>query len=432
MKFVHAADLHVDSPLRGLERYETAPVERIRLATRQALENLVTCCLEEQADFLVLAGDLFDHDWPDFNTPLFVIGQLQRLIREGIHIFIVFGNHDAQEQISRRAPWPRKLCHVFDTGRPQTVQHTFGGLPVAIHGVSLRTRREERNFVPQFPPPVPASLNVGILHTSAVESAHEKYAPCTIEELLAKGYDYWALGHVHQFRHECDLTGTRHVVYPGNPQCRHVNEIDPAGPMKGCVVVEVHDGHIQEDHIRRAPTDVLRWFRKTVHLEPADTLEDLGDKAALHFQEAVREAEGRLAAVRLVFRGTTNLHAELHQHHLRGEVLAALRARAAEVSDDLWLERVQFQTVPMLDLAALRRGDDLLGQLLRQIEDLQQQPQRLAELADLPELRSLGNKLAHAQDADGRPLRVEDPQRLARWTAQAQEILLRALAEEAA
>ena len=101
MKFIHAADIHLDSALRGLERYEGAPVEEIRSATRRAFDNLVQLAIDEQVAFVLLAGDLYDGDWKDYNTGLYLVGQMQRLHDASIPVFIVAGNHDAASQITK-------------------------------------------------------------------------------------------------------------------------------------------------------------------------------------------------------------------------------------------------------------------------------------------------------------------------------------------
>src|SRR4051812_29910913 len=109
MKFVHAADLHLDSPLRGLDRYEGAPVEQLRGATRRALENLVALCLSEKADFLLLAGDLYDGGWKDYRTGLFFAAQMSRLRAADIPVFFVRGNHDAESNITRSLRLPENV-----------------------------------------------------------------------------------------------------------------------------------------------------------------------------------------------------------------------------------------------------------------------------------------------------------------------------------
>ena len=106
MKFLHAADIHLDSPMRGLERYEGAPVEEMRNATRAALKNMVRLCLDEQVDLVLISGDIYDREWKDFNTGLFFIAQVARLTREGIPVVLIRGNHDAASQISLRLRLP--------------------------------------------------------------------------------------------------------------------------------------------------------------------------------------------------------------------------------------------------------------------------------------------------------------------------------------
>ena len=144
MRFIHAADLHIDSPLRGLNRFEGAPVARLRSATRQALTRLVDLALDEEVDFVLIAGDLYDRDWQDFHTGLFVREQMVRLGRAGVKVFIVQGNHDAQGVISRQLPWPDNV-KVFSSRSAETVK--LDDLRVAIHGHSFPDREVPEDLV---------------------------------------------------------------------------------------------------------------------------------------------------------------------------------------------------------------------------------------------------------------------------------------------
>ena len=137
MKFVHAADIHLDSPLLGLEHYEGAPVDQIRGAVRAAFESLVELCLHEEADFLVVAGDLYDGDWQDFNTGLYFARQMVQLNQADIPVFVLHGNHDAQSRITRQLRLPENV-HVFPAGQPETL--TLDNLGVALHGQSFPTQ----------------------------------------------------------------------------------------------------------------------------------------------------------------------------------------------------------------------------------------------------------------------------------------------------
>ncbi|MEN9581183.1 MAG: hypothetical protein RJA70_4192, partial [Pseudomonadota bacterium] len=217
MKIVHAADLHVDSPLTGLARYEGAPVDQIRGATRRAFENLVQLCLDEEVQLLLLAGDLFDGEWKDYTTGLFFVGQLLRLKPAGIPVVLVKGNHDAASVVTRHLTLP---SHVTELSSRAPETRLFEQLGIAVHGQSYAERAEYNNLAANYPDALPGCLNIGLLHTCVTGRAgHEPYAPCGLEGLLAKNYDYWALGHIHEreILHEDPW-----VVFPGNLQGRHM------------------------------------------------------------------------------------------------------------------------------------------------------------------------------------------------------------------
>ena len=186
MKLVHAADLHLDSPLRGLERYEGAPVERVRGATRRALENLVEFCIEEGAELLLLAGDLYDGNWKDYSTGLFFAKQMSRLREAGIRVALIRGNHDAASQITKHLRLPENVLE-FSQRKPET--HVFEDLGIAVHGQSFATRDVTEDLATRYPQAVPSLLNVGLLHTCAGREGHDPYAPCSVETLISKGYD---------------------------------------------------------------------------------------------------------------------------------------------------------------------------------------------------------------------------------------------------
>ncbi|MEG8029093.1 DNA repair exonuclease [Sphingomonas aerolata] len=143
-RFLHAADIHLDSPLHGLSRYEGLPVEDIRSATRAAFDNLVQFAIDEAVDFVVLAGDLFDGDWRDMGTGLYFARMMGRLNQVGIPAFVLAGNHDAASVISRTVPWPPNV-RLFEARRPET--HRLPDLAVAVHGQSFSTPAVTDNLV---------------------------------------------------------------------------------------------------------------------------------------------------------------------------------------------------------------------------------------------------------------------------------------------
>ncbi len=416
MRFIHAADIHLDSPLRGLEAYPGAPAERLRVATRQAFDRVVDLCLEERVDFLIIAGDLFDTEVKDFRAALAAAEQLRKLDRAGIPVYLILGNHDSREEMTRHVPWPANVT-LFDHKQPQTVKHRT--LPVALHGMSYPKREVTENLVPSYPAPVAGCFNIGLLHTNAGgNSQHAAYAPCSVEELVAKGYDYWALGHVHDF---AMLHERPHVVYSGNTQGRHARETG----RKGCLLVtvdELSSGHeLREVEFRE--TDLVRWFRETIPLQPDDDADALLDAGRDRLREVVAAADGRLAAVRLEFTGRCAVHEQLAKDASRQQLVTNLRALASDFGD-VWIEKIKFHTQSPLDLNALRERHDLIGQLLRDIGVLANDPQSLIALT---ETKDLAAKVAAelTQDDDGSDkFDLDDPARHVGWLRDAEALLL--------
>jgi DNA repair exonuclease SbcCD nuclease subunit len=327
MRFLHAADIHLDSPLRGLDTYEGAPVEAIRSATRHALQHLVRLAIAEHVDFVVMAGDLYDGDWPDYNTGLFFMNRMRELEKANIPVVLLSGNHDAQSRITSRLTPPGNV-RVFPTDRPGTVQ--FDSLRVALHGQGYATPAETRNLAADYPPPVPGCFNIGVLH-SALDGreGHEPYAPCSLTELLARGYDYWALGHIH---HRESVNGPERVrvEYPGNVQGRNVRETG----AKGCLVVTVAPGGwaVPEFH----PVDVFRWEIVSVAAAEAESPAEVLEAAALAVAEAKRQADGRPLAVRVLLSCRESLYRRLSTGSTQFRLELASQAGA-----DVWVEKVK-------------------------------------------------------------------------------------------
>lgn len=360
MKFVHAADLHIDSPLVGLERYEGAPVEQIRQSTRRALVNLVDLCIAEAAKALVIAGDLFDGEWRDYSTGLFFVGQMQRLRQAGIAVVLVKGNHDAQSQVTQRLAWPDNVKE-FGSERPETV--LFESHALAFHGQSYPHRVESRDLATGYPRAVEGLLNVGVLHTCATgRPGHEPYAPCKVETLVSKGYDYWALGHVHERE---VLSTDPWIVFPGNLQGRHIRETGP----KGATVVE-YDAH-GISAVEHRVLDVVRFGRLSVDVDGVATADEVVERAFEAIATAWHAADERVSVVRLRVSGRTPAHAALHRDLERWN--AEVRARANELSG-VWVEKVRFETRPPQPVAEVEKRADALGQVLRALSHLREEP----------------------------------------------------------
>ena len=368
-RFVHAADIHLDSPLMGLANVDDHVARRIRGATREAFDALVSRSIEEEADFLIIAGDLYDGDWRDYQTGLFFTRQMGRLKEAGISVFLLYGNHDAESRITRHLQLPDNV-RIFSSRRPETFR--IDRLGVALHGQSYARPDIEQNLVPGYPEPIPGMLNVGVLHTGlGGRGGHENYAPCTLEDLVYKGYDYWALGHVHGRE---VIREHPHIVFPGNLQGRHVRETGP----KGAVLVEVEDRAIRE--LSPFDVDIVRWARLDVDVADAERFEDVVDRIRARIERAVREeADGRLLACRIELLGRTVAHEELVVSTKR--LLAETRAAALGLGDEVaWVERVVVATEPIGDKAAVSAREDALGELSRMLDAAHEDETLLAKL----------------------------------------------------
>lgn len=420
MRFIHCADLHLDSPLRGLERYEGAPMQDMREATRRSFGNVVDLALEREVDVVVIAGDVFDGDWLDFNTGLFFANQLRRLADAEIRAFIVRGNHDALSKISKAVTLPKNV-HVFKTTKPCSVIDKDVGF--AIHGQSFATGVVTDDLAAQYPDAHPGLLNIGLLHTAlAGREGHEPYAPTTPERLAAKGYHYWALGHVHTRE---IVQQNPWIVFSGNTQGRHARELG----AKGCMVVE-GDADAGIRSVEFVATDVARWQHLTVDATEVINQDDLQAVVQHALRDALQDSGDRLLAVRLSIGGRTPLHGALvgNPASFRAEVCAWLNEASGGTA---WLEKIRLSVSAPLDLDALAARDDPFGILLRRLDELAADPQALARLAEaaLAELELKIPAELRERDALLRPLSEEVR---AEALASARERLLAAISLEGA
>ncbi|WP_270937792.1 metallophosphoesterase family protein [Falsiroseomonas oryzae] len=372
MKFLHAADIHLDSPLAGLQAQQGLPAGLLRHCTRRALAAMVDLAIAEDVAFVVIAGDLYDGDWKDFSTGLFVAEQMRRLARP---CFVLRGNHDARSVITRELRLPPNV-REFSVHACQT--HRLDELGVALHGHSFPNRAVPEDLSEGYRDAVPGFLNIGVLHTSADDPGeHETYAPCHAGRLALKGYEYWALGHIHARRvlHERPW-----IVFPGNLQGRHARETGP----KGCTLVTVQDRDIVA--VEHRAVDTLRWAALEVDATGLDiaTLTGRVDEAV---QRAVADAEGRPLLARLVLRGETPLHAALMADADR--LAAECRSVAGEAGGELWIEKVQLRTRP-----PRAEASDLLGPLHQAFLAGLDDPLRVEAL--LAEMRQLRGRLPGA------------------------------------
>lgn len=351
-RFLHAADLHLDSPLRGLEKYEAAPVERIRNATRRAFEALVRRARELRVEFVLLAGDLFDGDLRDFNSALWFAARLRELTSDGIRVYLLAGNHDAEGRMTRDIAWPPGV-RVFATSAPETVVDEPTG--TVLHGQGFAKPETTDDLASRYPMAKSGALNIGVLHTALDgREGHGRYAPCSKDTLIAKGYDYWALGHVHQRE---VVSQQPWIVFPGNLQARHVRETGE----KGATLVSVRDGRIES--VEHESFDVVRFAIERIDVSRATRRGECVDAVESALEAARSAADGRMLAARVEIVGTSAAHSELHRE--RESFIAECRDRGNALRD-VWLEKIEIATKAPPQTS----GTDIVEQLALDDADL--------------------------------------------------------------
>ncbi|TCL70382.1 DNA repair exonuclease [Rhizobium sp. BK251] len=341
--FIHSADLHLGSPFQGLALKDADIAAVFVEASRKALSRLIDEAVERRVDFFLIAGDVYDGDWKDNKIGLFFNREMARLERAGIPVFLLRGNHDAESVITKTITLPANV-HEFPTNRPGTFR--LEALRVAMHGQGFAERSANDNLAINYPAPERGWFNIGVLHTSLTgREPHAPYAPCSIEDLRSRGYDYWALGHVHEFE---EVSADPLVIFPGNLQGRSIRECG----AKGAVLVTVDDGRVSHE---RLIVDDARFAQARVTVGSDDDL-----AAILHaVEQAVRPVvdmmDGRLIALRLALAGESAIHADLmaNRQQLRDEVQAACH----RCHEDIWLEKLELH----LEAPAARTLDETNG-----------------------------------------------------------------------
>lgn len=404
-RFIHAADLHIDSPFKGLKSVNPTVSKALQEATFQAFENLVNVCLERRVDFLLIAGDVYDGADRAPRSQLRFLNGLKKLSDAGVDAFVVHGNHDPLNGQYSRMSWPERV-HTFKEV-PSWVTASRGNIPIAnIQGVSYPRSSVVENLLPGFvSPPLDNLFKIGLLHCNVGgNSNHDNYAPCTVDDLCQMNMDYWALGHIHTRQTLKQANPT--IVYPGNIQGRHPGETGP----HGCVLVEVdQNGSVGTEFIQ---LDVVRWESIEVSIENIQGIDDLVNRITDRLVRLQSGADGRDVVCRVTLSGRGPLHGQLVGGNTISVVEEEIRLNQSQESPWIWLERLSDKTFPEIDLEHRANQDDFLGSILREVDG--SEPDDFREL--LAEVFSgRRHQLKLPEDDAQRKLLIKEWMERARW-----------------
>lgn len=356
-RFVHAADIHLDSPLRSLAFRDPELADLIGNATRRAFVSIIDICLAEQVDALLLAGDLYDGEQTSMKTARFLAEQIRRLHEAGISVYIIRGNHDALSRITKELTFPDSV-KLFGA-RPEAIaMDRPNASAVAIHGLSFARPQAPESLLPRFKAPVEGAVNIALMHTSlAGAPGHDNYAPCSPADLDAAGFDYWALGHIHK---RSVAQGRAAVVMSGMPQGRDINESGP----KSATLVTVRDDRsvVVEERV----TSVAQFEPVSIDLTGIHEWPDMINAVTGTLQSLRSSVQSEHVVARLRFIGTTPLAWRIRRDR---DLLGADAANRAFLVGKTWVEKIEIDCRPPAAGSQAAPSADPILELRRLIAD---------------------------------------------------------------
>lgn len=394
-RFIHAADLHLDSPFTGLSGVSGVLRRHMRESTFTALNRLVHLAVTEKADFVVIAGDVYDSSNISLRAQLRLTEAMERLNREGIGVYVIHGNHDPLDSPRLAVTLPPNV-HVFGP-EPETViaRRREDGREVAlVSGMSYPTAKVTENIALRYPKTAQGELfMIGLLHANVDgDQAHETYAPCTRRDLVERGYDYWALGHIHTRR---TLHESPPIVYPGNIQGRSIRETGP----KGCYMVHVDESG--QARLQFHELDEVRWHMLEAPISGFGEIEPWRLELDRQLAELSADQPDRLNLVRIQVTGRGPVHRLMEDGFVLDDLKNELRRTAESRLEAgipggcVWVESFALVSGAEVDWERLRTEDSFHGELVRladaelELNESGLLNRALRPLMDQPEIRQL-------------------------------------------
>jgi exonuclease SbcD len=399
--FIHAADLHLDSPFVGLGNLPESNeeiVNALRKATFKAFDNLIILCIQKEVDFLLIAGDIYDGADRSLQAQLRFRDGLVKLDKEGIATYIVHGNHDPLDGWSHSLTFPQSI-HIFGAEEESVVFQKDGVSVARVHGISYPTCRINEDFGKKLGRLGNEKFQIGLLHCNVGGNTnHGAYAPRSIGELESVKLDYWALGHVHETA--VLRSSNPFIGYPGNSQGRNIREQG----KRGCFYASVDGQGQMHSEPEFLETDAIRWMASDVDINGLSNMDELLAKLEEQLDVFTQEADGRPVVARFTLEGRGEIHHSLVRANAGSDLLEMLQEMGAQRTPFIWIEKIKLQTRSVIDVEARRDAQDFVGELLTMINDLRGSPQLRDEmscaLSELYEHRKAA-KLVKLPDRDG-------------------------------
>jgi DNA repair protein SbcD/Mre11 len=357
IRFIHCADLHLDSPFKGLRQLPVEIFDRIQNSTFKAFENLINESISREVNFIIISGDLFDEEDRSIRAQARLQRQLKKLAKHAIPVYIIHGNHDHLGGHRIGLDFPENV-HIFGPDVETKIFQTASGTEVHLTGFSYRSRHITERVISEYQKAsVDQNYYIGLLHGSegGVKSLHDTYAPFSVLELLEKNYHYWALGHIHEKK---ILHKDPYIVYPGNIQGRHRKE----SGEKGCYEV-ILDGN--QTSLKWIETQDLIWEKVNVSMKHIHRFGEVFQKLQSVLEE-FREYNGALVEIEM--KDIEHLSPETLRRIDNGELLEALQVYE-EAENFVWVHKLTYQHLQQETQTTEGFLTDLTSSLSKQSEE---------------------------------------------------------------
>ncbi|MGV2940675.1 exonuclease SbcCD subunit D [Mesobacillus sp. LC4] len=357
VKFLHTADLHLDSPMVGLRHLPKAIFHRLQESTFTALKNITNTAIELEVDFVVMAGDLFDGEDRSIRAQAVLRNEMEKLADKGIKVYAIHGNHDHLGAKSVTLKFPDNV-HFFSDQVEKVDFRKADGTLVHLYGFSYPERHVMERWIDKYQKVDGADFHIGLLHGHFEGvSDHGKYAPFRLSDLIEKDYDYWALGHIHKRAH---LSHQPYVVYPGNPQGRNRKELGE----KGASIVHLTEAGTEVSFFGTA--DVI-WDEIVIDGQDLVSFNALYEKCLNAIDGKRREGKGVLLDIRI--EGLNSSLSDMTEKIANGELLELLQEAEKEEDSFVWVHRLKFTEDIAVDRAELIKQSDFYQELFTTIEE---------------------------------------------------------------
>ncbi|MBM4764157.1 DNA repair exonuclease [Bacillus sp. B15-48] len=362
--FLHCADLHLDSPMKGLKHLADEVFLRLQESTFQALTNITDLAIKKKVDFVLIAGDVFDGENRSIRVQARFRNEMERLAKNGIDVYMIHGNHDHLGGNYIKLNWPENV-HVFNDSVEVMTFTKQDGTSVHLYGFSYPKRHVTDRWIDQYVKRSGADFHIGLLHGHFEgASDHGKYAPFRLADLLEKQFDYWALGHIHKRE---VLSVEPPIIYPGNTQGRNRKEL----AEKGCYLVEMTESGTECTF--HETYDIL-WQEKTIDAAGVKEFTQLFDLCRQVIEESRIDKKGVILTLKM-----DNLESELDAN-VKREWLEALQEQEKAEKDFVWIRELHFTLAHHLDRSQFIAQADFYQELFSAADQFDSWEDALAPL----------------------------------------------------